>query len=70
MTQEELLDHLERTRLECGLNVTDFAASLGMSYETYYRWKRGKPPKTILTCLDIINFCREKNLLSGGKSHE
>ena len=63
MTDTELLNTFERIRLEKGLNVTDFATLLGVSYDTYYRWKRGEHPKTMTAVLKMLNFCKEENIL-------
>lgn len=63
MTNEQFLTLLEQARLNKGLSIVEFAALLGISYDTYYRWKRGEQPKTIATFLTIINFCQEEHLL-------
>lgn len=62
MTEQELFDLLEQIRLEQGLNIADFAASLGMSHETYYKCKRGEPPKLFITCVKLFNFLEEHKL--------
>lgn len=63
MTEQELFNLLEQIRLEQGLNITDFAAQLGISHETYYKCKRGEPPKLFTTCVKLMNFLKEENII-------
>ena len=63
MTNEQLLNLLEQARLNKGLSIVEFATLLGISYDTYYRWKRGEQPTTRATFLTMINFCKEEQLL-------
>lgn len=62
MTEQELFNLLEQIRLQQGLNISDFAASLGMSHETYYKCKRGEFPKLFSTCTKLFNFLEEHKL--------
>ena len=63
MTSLELLEKLEQARLNRGLNITEFAALLGISYDTYYKWKRGETPKTIAAIIKTFNLCIEEDIL-------
>lgn len=63
ITSTDLLNKLETIRFSLDLNITDFAALLGISHDTYYRWKNGKTPKAMTTFIRIYNFCKEKDIL-------
>lgn len=63
ITSTDLLNKLEEIRLSRNLNITDFAALLGISHDTYYRWKKGETPKAMATFVKIYNFCKEVNIL-------
>jgi DNA-binding XRE family transcriptional regulator len=63
MTTTELLNKLEEKRISLDLNITDFAAQLGISHDTYYRWKKGDVPKVAEIFVKIYNFCKEKSIL-------
>ena len=63
ITSTDLLNRLEEIRFSHDLNISDFAALLGISHDTYYRWKKGETPKAIATFVKIYNFCKEENIL-------
>ena len=63
ITSTDLLNKLEEIRLNRDLNISDFAALLGMSHDTYYRWKKGETPKAMITFVKIYNLCKEANVL-------
>ena len=63
MDETELFELLENIRLEKGMNITDFAMLLNMSHETYYKCKRGEPPKIFIACSKLINFLKEEHRL-------
>ena len=63
ITSNDLLNRLEEIRFSRDLNISDFAALLGISHDTYYRWKKGETPKAMATFVKIYNFCKEENIL-------
>lgn len=63
ITSTDLLSKLEEIRFSRDLNISDFAALLGISHDTYYRWKKGETPKAMATFVKIYNFCKEENIL-------
>lgn len=63
ITSSDLLNKLEEIRFSRDLNISDFAALLGISHDTYYRWKKGETPKAMATFVKIYNFCKEENIL-------
>ena len=63
ITSTDLLSKLEEIRFSRDLNISDFAALLGISHDTYYRWKKGETPKAMVTFVKIYNFCKEENIL-------
>jgi transcriptional regulator with XRE-family HTH domain len=63
ITSTDLLNKLEEIRFSRDLNISDFAALLGISHDTYYRWKKGETPKAMATFVRIYNFCKEENIL-------
>lgn len=63
ITSADLLNKLEEIRFSRDLNISDFAALLGISHDTYYRWKKGETPKAMATFVKIYNFCKEENIL-------
>lgn len=63
ITATDLLNKLEEMRFSRDLNISDFAALLGISHDTYYRWKKGETPKAMTTFVRIYNFCKEENIL-------
>lgn len=63
ITSTDLLNKLEEIRFSRDLNISDFAALLGISHDTYYRWKKGETPKAMATFVKIYNFCKEGNIL-------
>lgn len=63
ITSSDLLNKLEEIRFSRDLNISDFAALLGISHDTYYRWKKGETPKAMATFVRIYNFCKEENIL-------
>ena len=63
ITSIDLLNRLEEIRFRRDLNISDFAALLGISHDTYYRWKKGETPKAMATFVKIYNFCKEENIL-------
>ena len=63
ITSNDLLNRLEEIRFSRDLNISDFAALLGISHDTYYRWKKGETPKAMTTFVKIYNFCKEADVL-------
>lgn len=63
ITSTDLLNRLEEIRFSRDLNISDFAALLGISHDTYYRWKKGETPKAMTTFVKIYNFCKEADVL-------
>ena len=63
ITSTNLLNKLEEIRFSRDLNISDFAALLGISHDTYYRWKKGETPKAMTTFVKIYNFCKEADVL-------
>ena len=63
ITSADLLNKLEEIRFSRDLNISDFAALLGISHDTYYRWKKGETPKAMTTFVKIYNFCKEADVL-------
>lgn len=63
ITSTDLLNKLEKIRFSRDLNISDFAALLGISHDTYYRWKKGETPKAMTTFVKIYNFCKEADVL-------
>lgn len=63
ITSTDLLSKLEEIRFSRDLNISDFAALLGISHDTYYRWKKGETPKAMTTFVKIYNFCKEADVL-------
>ena len=63
ITSTDLLNRLEEIRFSRDLNISDFAALLGISHDTYYRWKKGETPKAMTTFVKIYNFCKEAYVL-------
>lgn len=63
ITSTDLLNKLEEVRFSRDLNISDFAALLGISHDTYYRWKKGETPKAMTTFVRIYNFCKEADVL-------
>lgn len=63
ITSTDLLNKLEEIRFSRDLNISDFAALLGISHDTYYRWKKGETPKAIATFVRVYNFCKEEHIL-------
>ena len=63
ITSADLLNRLEEIRFSRDLNISDFAALLGISHDTYYRWKKGETPKAMTTFVKIYNFCKEADVL-------
>lgn len=63
ITSSDLLNKLEKIRFNRDLNISDFAALLGISHDTYYRWKKGETPKAMATFVKIYNFCKEAGVL-------
>ena len=63
ITSNDLLNRLEEIRFSRDLNISDFAALLGISHDTYYRWKKGETPKAMTTFVKLYNFCKEADVL-------
>ena len=55
MTHEELLNTLEKIRIEEGTPIDEFYPPLGLSKTTFHLWKKGAVPKSIEILVRIYN---------------
>lgn len=56
MTQEELLNELEKIRLKKDTPIEEFYPAIGISKSTFHLWKRGAVPKSIEIFININNL--------------
>lgn len=56
MTQEELLNELEKIRLKKDIPIDEFYPAIGISKSTFHLWKRGAVPKSIEIFININNL--------------
>lgn len=56
MTEKDLLNQLEKIRIEENVSIEEFYPSLGMSKSTFHLWKRGAIPKSIEVFLKLYEL--------------
>ena len=56
MNTEEYLARLEQLIESSTLSKLEFLKTIGISKSTYYRWKKGKPPRAVDVYLAIDKY--------------
>lgn len=56
MTEKDLLNQLEKIRIEENISIDEFYPALGISKSTFHLWKRGAVPKSIEVFLKLYEL--------------